>query len=102
MYSEEFSQGNRFATRSRIVTGTDMDIFAALTGATNPLFLNEGFGKKQGFKGRIASGVPILALGVGAQHSMGSCDHIIGFLGSTKLGFWVQYVRETPSNTVWK
>jgi 3-hydroxybutyryl-CoA dehydratase len=87
MYFEEFSQGDKFTTRSRVVTGTDMDIFAALTGATNPLFLNEEFGKKQGFKGRIAPGVLILALGVGAQYSMGLFDHIVAFLGIDKLRF---------------
>jgi len=87
MYFEEFSQGDKFTTRSRVVTGTDMDIFAALTGATNPLFLNEEFGKAQGFKGRIAPGVLILALAVGAQYSMGLFDHIVAFLGIDKLRF---------------
>jgi 3-hydroxybutyryl-CoA dehydratase len=87
MYFEEFSQGDTFATRSRVVTGTDMDIFAVLTGATNPLFLNEEFGKKQGFNGRIAPGILILALAVGAQYSMGLFDHIIAFLGIDKLRF---------------
>lgn len=87
MYFEEFSQGDKFTTRSRVVTGTDMDIFAALTGATNPLFLNEEFGKKQGFKGRIAPGMLILALAVGAQYSMGLFDHIVAFLGIDKLRF---------------
>jgi acyl dehydratase len=52
MCFEEFSQRNRFTTRSTVVTGTDMDIFAALTGATNPLFLSEEFGRKQGFEER--------------------------------------------------
>lgn len=87
MYFEEFSRGAKFATRSRVVTGTDIDILATLTGATNPLFLNEEFGKKQGFKGRIAPGVLILALAVGAQYSMGLFDHIIAFLGIDKLRF---------------
>jgi len=87
MYFEEFSQGNRFTTRSRVVTGADIDIFAALTGAPDPLFLNEEFGKKLGFKGRIAPGVLILALGVGAQYSMGLFDRIIAFLGIDKLRF---------------
>lgn len=87
MYFEEFSQGDKFTTRPRVVTGTDTDMFAALTGATNPLFMNEEFGKKQGFKGRIAPGVLILALGVGAQYSMGLFDHIVAFLGIDKLKF---------------
>ena len=87
MYFEDFSQGDKFTTRSRVVTGTDIDIFAALTGATNALFLNEEFGKKQGFRGRIAPGILILALAVGAQYSTGLFDHIVAFLGIDKLKF---------------
>jgi acyl dehydratase len=87
MYFEEFSQGDKFTTRSRVITGTDIDIFAALTGATNPLFLSEEFGRKQGFKGRVAPGMLVLALGVGAQYSTGLFDHIVAFLGIDKLKF---------------
>jgi acyl dehydratase len=87
MYFEEFSQGDKFTTRSRVITGTDIDIFAALTGATNPLFLSEEFGRKQGFKGRVAPGMLVLALGVGAQYSTGLFDHIVAFLGIEKLKF---------------
>ncbi len=87
MYFEEFKQGDKFTTRSRVVTGTDIDMFAALTGATNPLFLDSEFGKKQGFGGRIAPGILILALAAGAQYSTGLFDHIIAFLGIDKLKF---------------
>jgi acyl dehydratase len=87
MYFEEFNQGDRFTTRCRVVTGTDIDIFAALTGATNPLFLSEEFGRKQGFRGRVAPGMLILSLGVGAQYSTGLFDHIVAFLGIDKLQF---------------
>lgn len=64
-----------------------MDIFAAFTGPTNPLFLNEGFGKKRGFKGRIAPSILILTLAAGAQYLMDLFDHIIAFLGIDKLRF---------------
>jgi 3-hydroxybutyryl-CoA dehydratase len=87
MYFEAFSQGDKFTTRPRVVTGTDMDIFAALMGANNPLFMNEEFGKKQGFKGRSAPGVLIPVLGVGVQYSMGLFDYVIDFLGVDKLRF---------------
>ena len=39
MYFEEFSIGQDFKTRSRVVTPTDIDLFAGITGAVNPLFL---------------------------------------------------------------
>ena len=41
MYFEDFNLGDKFTTRSRIVTGTDIDMFAILTGATNPTFLDD-------------------------------------------------------------
>lgn len=87
MYFEDFIQGDRFETRPRVVTGTDIDIFAAFTGATNPLFMDEGFGKRLGYKGRIAPGFLTLSLVTGLQYSMGLFDHIIAFLGIDKLRF---------------
>src|SRR4030042_3290975 len=87
MYFEEFNKGDKFETRSRVVTGTDIDIFAALTGATNPLFMDEEFGKKLGYKGRIAPGLLTLSLAQGLQYLMGLFDHIIAFSGIDKLRF---------------
>ena len=87
MYFEDFLPGDKFETRPRVVTGTDIDIFAAFTGATNPLFMDEQFGKKLGYKGRIAPGPLTLSLIIGLQYSMGLFDHIIAFLGIDKLRF---------------
>ena len=87
MYFEDFLEGNKFETRSRVVTGTDIDIFAALTGATNPLFMDEEFGKKLGYKGRVAAGLLTLSLAQGLQYSIGLFDHIIAFSGIDKLRF---------------
>jgi acyl dehydratase len=87
MYFEESSKGDKSTTRARVVTWTDMDDFAAPTGATNPLFMNEEFSKGRGFIGLIAPGVLVVGLGVGAQYSIGSFDNIIAFLGIDKLRF---------------
>ncbi len=87
MYFEEFNTGDSFNTRSRLITGTDVDLFAALTGATNPVFLADECGRAMGYKGRMAPGMLTLSLAVGLQYSAGLLDHARAFLGISDLRF---------------
>jgi len=98
MYYEELNQGDKITTRRRVVTGTDIDTFAIMTGAINPLFLEDGFGKRLGFKGRIAPGILTLALATGLQYATGLFDDIIAFLGIDKLKF---LATVNPGDTIW-
>jgi 3-hydroxybutyryl-CoA dehydratase len=98
MYYEELNQGDKIMTRRRVVTGTDIDTFAIMTGAINPLFLEDGFGKRLGFKGRIAPGILTLALATGLQYATGLFDDIIAFLGIDKLRF---LATVNPGDTIW-
>lgn len=98
MYYEELDIGKKITTRQRIVTPTDIDIFAIMTGAINPLFLEDGFGERLGFKGRIAPGVLTLALAIGLQYATGVFDHLIAFLGIDRLKF---LAAVNPSDTIW-
>ena len=87
MYFEDFNLGNKFTTRSRIVTGTDTDMFAILTGATNPTFLDDTSARKVGHEKRIVPGLLILSLGVGLLYSLGLFDHLIALLGIEQIKF---------------
>jgi len=98
MYYEELNQGDKITTRRRVVTGTDIDTFAIMTGAINPLFLEDAFAKKLGFKGRIAPGILTLALATGLQYATGLFDDIIAFLGIDKLKF---LATVNPGDTIW-
>jgi 3-hydroxybutyryl-CoA dehydratase len=98
MYYEELNEGDKITTRRRVVTGTDIDTFAIMTGAINPLFLEDGFGRRQGFKGRIAPGILTLALATGLQYATGLFDDIIAFLGIDKLRF---LATVNPGDTIW-
>jgi 3-hydroxybutyryl-CoA dehydratase len=98
MYYDELNQGDKITTRRRVVTGTDIDTFAIMTGAINPLFLEDGFGKRLGFKGRIAPGILTLALATGLQYATGLFDDIIAFLGIDKLKF---LATVNPGDTIW-
>ena len=84
MYFEDFIKGQCIKTRSRTITSTDIDLFAAITGAVNPLFLHDEFAKKQGLKGRIAPGALTFSL---LLYSVGALDQAIAFMGIEKLKF---------------
>ncbi|MDO8688235.1 MAG: MaoC family dehydratase [Dehalococcoidales bacterium] len=93
MYYEELNQGDKFTTRPRVVTATDIDTFAISTGAVNPLFLDDKFARALGLERRIAPGLLTLSLTVGQVYALGLFDHIIAlvsmnvnFLSSVNAG----------------
>jgi acyl dehydratase len=87
MYFEEFNDGDRFTTRTRVITGTDVDLFAVLTGLTNPVVLADECGRKMGYKGRIVPGLLTLSLLMGLAYSTGIHDHARALVGMDKLRF---------------
>ena len=93
MYFEEFNQGDKFNTRSRVVTATDIDTFAISTAAVNPLFLDDKFARAMGFERRVAPGLLTLSLVVGLVYSLGLFDHLhallnfsVNFLSPVNVG----------------
>ena len=98
MYFEEFRKGECLKTRSRVVTPTDIDLFAAVTGAVNPLFLQGEFAQKRGFKGRISPGALNLAINIGLIYSLGIVDQAIAFMSIDRLKFLTSvYPKDTLS-----
>lgn len=87
MYFEEFSLNQKFTSRPRVITATDVELFCALTGATNPLFLDDQFAKSLGHKSRIVPGLLTVALITGQNYQLGIFDHIIALAGIDKLKF---------------
>ena len=87
MYFEEFNDGDRFTTRTRIVTGTDVDLFAVLTGLTHPVVLADECARKMGFKGRVVPGLLTLSLVMGLAYATGIHDHARAIVAVDKLRF---------------
>lgn len=81
MYFEDFEEGVKLTTRERTVTETDIELFASLTGALNPLFLSKKFAQELGQKDRIAPGLLTLSLAVGLEYQLGIFDRIHALLG---------------------
>ncbi|MCX8201914.1 MAG: MaoC/PaaZ C-terminal domain-containing protein [Candidatus Caldarchaeum sp.] len=87
MFFEEFEIGQEFTTRERTITGSDIDLFAALTWAANPLFLSDDHAKTKGFNSRIAPGALVFSYAVGLLYQSGLFDHITALAAVDKLNF---------------
>ena len=80
MYFEELRLGDKFVSRDRLITGTDIDNFAISTGAVNPLFLDNKFAREMGFEARIAPGVQVFEKLIGDQPALIMLDEFAAFL----------------------
>lgn len=80
MYFDELNPGDKFSTRSRVVTATDIDNFAISSGAVNPLFLNDKFAQTIGLERRVAPGLLTLSLTIGQMYALGLFDHLTALL----------------------
>ena len=87
MYYEEFKEGLEQVTFGRTVTETDIVIFAGLTGATNPLFLDEEYSKQTSFGHRIAPGLLTLSIATGLVYQLPSSPFGEGFVALLGMTF---------------
>jgi acyl dehydratase len=76
-FFDDFKLGEKFVTRERFVSGSEIELIVGLMGAYNPLFLNETIAKEKGFEGKITPGVLISAYAFGLEFQTGVYDNII-------------------------
>jgi len=65
MYFEDFEVGQKYITKGRTITETDLILFSGISGVYSPLHLDEEYCKNTIFKRRIAHGPLILAISNG-------------------------------------
>ena len=58
----ERNVGDKFKSGSRIITGTELDMFCTVAGLRLDAFLNDEAGRALGFKGRVVPGAFAFAL----------------------------------------
>ncbi|AOL15505.1 dehydratase [Sulfolobus sp. A20] len=87
MYFEDFQLGQKWETKGRTVTEADVVIFTGMTGALNPLFLDEEYGKRTRFKGRIVPGLLTASIAVGLTYQLPADPFGEGFVALAKLEF---------------
>ena len=81
MFYEEFDAAWKTVTRSRVVTGTDIDLFTSVTHAINPLFLSDDYAKTAGQKARLTPAPLQLSLMIGLCYQAGLFDHLFAMAG---------------------
>ncbi|WP_338602102.1 MaoC family dehydratase [Sulfolobus tengchongensis] len=85
MYFEDFQVGQKWETKGRTITEADIVIFTGITGALNPLFLDEEYGKKTRFKGRIVPGLLTASIAVGLTYQLPTEPFGEGFVALARL-----------------
>ena len=95
-FYEDFEIGKKFITRTRYVSGSEIEHIVALMGATNPLFLNTDVAKSKGFEGKITPGVVISAYAFGLEYQMGIYDNIIALVGVEEMKFKAPLLHGEP------
>ncbi|BBD72765.1 MaoC family dehydratase [Sulfodiicoccus acidiphilus] len=85
MYFEEFKEGEVWESKGRTVTEADIVVFASMTGALNPLFLDEEYGKTTRYGSRIAPGMLTASLTVGLAYQLREDPFGEGFIALHKF-----------------
>jgi acyl dehydratase len=83
----QFQPGEKFITKSRFVTATDVDTFARITGYDDLMFLDEEHAKSKGWKTRIVQGGLVFSMSIGLLENSGLIDDVIAYLGTDNLKF---------------
>jgi len=79
-YFEDFEIGDRFVTRTRVVSGSEIECIVGLMGATNPIFLSAEAARSKGFEGKITPGAVISAYAFGLEYQTGVYDNIVALI----------------------
>jgi acyl dehydratase len=95
-FYEDFEIGNKFITRTRYVSGSEIELIVGLMGATNPLFLNKEIAMSKGFKGKITPGVVISAYAFGLEYQTGIYDNIIALVAVNEMSFIAPLLHGDP------
>ncbi|MEM4086418.1 MAG: MaoC/PaaZ C-terminal domain-containing protein [Saccharolobus sp.] len=85
MYFEDFQIGQKWESKGRTVTEADVVIFTGITGALNPLFLDEEYGKKTRFKSRIVPGLLTASIAVGLTYQLPTDPFGEGFVALVRM-----------------
>lgn len=88
IWFEDFVPGTVLKSPDRLITLSDIDRYADLTGERHPVHMDEAFARRAGFPGRIAHGLFGLALIEGLKAELGCFEEsVVASLGWDKVRF---------------
>ena len=85
---QEMEVGDKFTTKWRILSATDVELFSLLGGIYNPYFLSEKAAKSTGiFKGQLVPGLCALNIAYGILIQAGFLKDILAYIETSTLRF---------------
>jgi acyl dehydratase len=79
--------GDRLTTKQRVISKTDVELFALLGGDIAPQFLSEEAAKAQGWKTQLVPGLCTLNIAYGLLIQAGFLADIIAYMGTADMRF---------------
>ena len=84
---QNMEAGDRIVTKSRVITKTDLELYAISTGDTHPMFLSEEYAKSFGWKTQIVPGLLGYSIAVGLMIQSGFISDVTAYMGTDKMRF---------------
>jgi len=84
---QKMEVGDRLTTKQRVISKTDVELFALLGGDIAPQFLNEEAAKAQGWKTQLVPGLCTLNIAYGLLIQAGFLADIIAYMGTANMRF---------------
>ena len=84
---QEMEIGDRFVTKPRVITKTDLELYAISTGDTHPMFLSEDAAQAAGWKTQLVPGLLSFSIAVGLMIQSGFISEVTAFMETDKVKF---------------
>jgi len=86
-YIEKMSIGDKIVTKKRVITKTDVELFAVNTGAAEPMFLSKEHAESMGWDGQLAPGLLVYSIAVGLMIQSGFIANVKAYMGTDNMRF---------------
>ena len=86
-YIQNMEIGDKFVTKSRVITKTDLELYAISTGDTHPMFLSEEYATSLGWKTQLVPGLLSYSIAIGLLIQSGFIADVIAYMETDKLRF---------------
>ena len=86
-YIQNMEVGDKIVTKSRVITRTDLELYAISTGDTHPMFLSEERAQSVGWKTQLVPWLLSYSIAVGLLIQSGFIADVIAYMGTDKMRF---------------
>ncbi len=79
--------GDKFVTKSRVITKTDLELYAISTGDVHPMFLSEEHARSFGWKTQLVPGLLSYSIAIGLLIQSGFISDVKAYMETDKMKF---------------